>query len=233
MSIFFNLRSITFIVNLVLLLELSILATIRQHCVDLYMLISVKFSWNPYLVIKTVTLIIFQSCVNMISVEGQTSLEKSVERSNILRDYIAFPFFSIILLLQIIVVLSLTYQARKKLFKTCSCMFQQQLAPNQVIELSVISQNQNWVQEPIDPNPNQPSSENSELFHNLIATVIIFLYLINTIIASVVGIYETGLIRHTVVLATTSVIPYIWILLNEKLRAHFKNICNQLKNVFL
>ena len=223
-EMFAHLRMFAAILDFILLLQMSITMILRQHFVDTYLDWSLHFSWNPYLVFKSITIIFIQWLVLEAREDGETSHEKLLNSVLIIRKFVAAPLVSATILAQAVILVGWIYENRVtivKCFENILCS-QSQVSEDPVIELAVIShnQNQNWAQEPIHiQNPVQ----NFEIFHILISTVIVILYLVNLVLVVFLKV-STFFARTLILLATINTTCYSWIIFNKKLRSHTKSI---------
>ena len=217
------------ILNLLLLLEFSIITILKQHFMNTYLLLSTHFMWSPYLVIKTILLVILQSMVNIAAEDDEITKIKITNAGKLLKNYIGIPGHLVVFLCQLIILLPWLWKKVRKLLKWLRSLFPQATVSNQVIELAVISQDQNnnnnWVQEPIEP---IQAVEDSELFPTLIETGTVVINLVNIILATTLGINETIEIRNTLAIVTVTISLYVWILSNNRLRSHIETIVSNL-----
>ena len=239
-------RTFTVIVNFIFLLELSILTILRQHFMETYLTMSLKFSWSPYLVFKTIATLVIQFLViissRTSSKEDVSSEDKLLMIVDTVKTYVVIPVYAATVLVQAVIILSWSYKSQDKIlqwFNTIKSRLVNAVSPqppaaDQVIELAVVH-HQNWVGQPIlpnhpAPNINQPNPvvQDSEVFNNLVSTSVVLLYGANIIIISFVGYDETILIRDSIIFATISATSYSWIVFNSKLRNYTKLLVNDL-----
>ena len=226
---FLHMRMMFALFNLLILLEFSIMTILKQHFMYTYLLLSTHFMWSPYLVIKTILLVIIQSMVNIAAEDDEITKIKITNAGIILKNYVAIPGHLVVFLCQLIILLPWLWKKVRKILQWLRSLFPQATVSNQVIELAVISQDQNnnnnWVQEPIEP---IQAVEDAELFPTLIETGTVVIYLVNIVLAFTLGINETIEIRYTLVIVTVTISHYVWILSNNKLRSHIEAIVSNL-----
>ena len=200
-----------------------------------------NISWTPTLtghctsrgmVFKSITIIIIQWLVLEAREDGETSHEKLLNSVLIIRKFVALPLVLAAILAQAVIIVGWIYENRVtivKCFENILCS-QSQVSEDPVIELAVIShnQNQNWAQEPIHiQNPVQ----NFEIFHILISTVIVILYLVNLVLVVFLTV-STFFARTLILLATINTTCYSWFIFNKKLRSHTKSVVIKLLSLF-
>ena len=228
---FFQIRMLFALFNIFLLLEVSIMTILKQNFMNTYLLLSTHFMWSPYLVIKAILLMIIQSLVNIVAEDDDIKI-KIINAGGVLKNYVAVPLYFMTFLCQLVILLPWLWKKVRKILQWLRSLFPQAEVSNQVIELAVISQDQNnnnnWVQEPIQPVQPIPPAQESELFSTLVSTGTVCLYLINMILMTSLGIIETTVIRNTLIILSVTISPYVWILSNYRLRTHFETIVSNI-----
>ena len=228
---FLQIRMLFALFNIFILLEVSIMTILKQNFMNTYLLLSTHFMWSPYLVIKAILLMIIQSMVNIVAEDDDIKI-KIINAGGVLKNYVAVPVYFMTFLCQLVILLPWLWKKVRKILQWLRSLFPQAEVSNQVIELAVISQDQNnnnnWVQEPIQPVQPIPPAQESELFSTLIETGTVSLYLINMILMTSLGIIETTVIRNTLIILSVTISPYVWILSNYKLRTHFETIVSNI-----
>ena len=167
--------------------------------------------------------------VNIAAEDDEITRIKITNAGKLLKNYVAIPGHLVVFLCQLVILLPWLWKKVRKILQWLRRLFPQATVSNQVIELAVISQDQNnnnnWVQEPIEP---IQAVEDSELFPTLIETGTVVINLVNIVLATTLGINETIEIRNTLVIVTVTISLYVWILSNNKLRSHIETIVSNL-----